>query len=204
MLVTEDEALAADARIRRLHGLDHDAWKRYGSGALGSYDLEFPGFKYNMTDIQAALGIHQLRRILESRERRRAIWEHYNEELADLPGVQIPPAAVAPEEGSWHALHLYALWVDWEEAGLTRGEFVARMRELGVGTGWHFPPVHLQRYYRERYGYARGSFPVAELIGERTVSIPMSPALTDEQVERVVSALHAVLRPSLVSHARGE
>jgi dTDP-4-amino-4,6-dideoxygalactose transaminase len=203
MLVTDDEALAADARIRRLHGLDHDAWKRYANGALGSYDLEFPGFKYNMTDIQAALGIHQLRRLLASRARRRAIWERYNEAFANVPGVTIPPAAMAPEDGAWHALHLYALWIDWKEAGVTRAEFVARMRGLGVGTGWHFPAVHLQRYYREHYGYAPGSYPVAESIGRRTISLPMSPALNDEQVDRVIAAVPVVLRPPALSHAQG-
>jgi dTDP-4-amino-4,6-dideoxygalactose transaminase len=203
MLVTGDEALAGDARIRRLHGLDSDAWKRYARGAFGSYGLRYPGFKYNMTDIQASLGIHQLLRIQRSHARRRAIWDRYNDGLADLPGVQIPPAALALDgDGSRHALHLYALWVDWEEAGLTREELVDGLRALGIGTGWHFPAVHLQRYYRETYGYDPGMYPVAESIAERTVSIPCSAALTDEQVDRVIASVRSVLRPLTVAYAR--
>jgi dTDP-4-amino-4,6-dideoxygalactose transaminase len=201
MLVTGDEALAADARIRRLHGLDNDAWKRYARGAFGSYGLRFPGFKYNMTDIQAALGIHQLRRLMRSHARRRAIWDRYNDAFADLPGVQIPPGALALDDGSRHALHLYALWVDWDEAGITRQDLVTGLRDLGIGTGWHFPAVHVQRYYRETYGYEPGSYPIAESIGERTLSIPMSAALTDEQVDRVIASVRSVLSPALVASA---
>jgi dTDP-4-amino-4,6-dideoxygalactose transaminase len=201
MLVTGDDALAADARIRRLHGLDSDAWKRYARGAFGSYGLAFPGFKYNMTDMQAALGIHQLARLMRSHARRRVIWDRYNDAFADLPGVQIPPAALALDDGSRHALHLYALWVDWDETGMTRQDLVTGLRDLGIGTGWHFPAVHLQQYYRERYGYEPGSYPIAESIGDRTVSIPLSAALTEEQVDRVIASVRSVLRPAMVASA---
>jgi dTDP-4-amino-4,6-dideoxygalactose transaminase len=198
MLVTDDDELARDATIRRLHGLDNDAWKRYLSGTFGSYELRHPGFKYNMTDIQAALGIHQLLRIERSHARRRAVWDRYNDAFADLPGVQIPPAALELSTGGRHAFHLYTLWIDWQEVGLTRERFVTELRELGIGTGWHFPAVHLQQFYRETYGYERGSFPVAESIADRTVSIPLSPAVTDAQVDRITASLQAVLHRSTV------
>jgi dTDP-4-amino-4,6-dideoxygalactose transaminase len=198
MLVTDDESLAADARIRRLHGLDNDAWKRYGSGSFGTYELTCAGFKCNMTDVQASLGLHQLSRIMQSHDRRRVIWDRYNHAFADLPGVEIPPAALAPDDGARHALHLYALWIDWDEAGVSRAEFVAGLRDHGIGTGWHFPAVHLQRFYRDAYGFEPGNFPVAEWIAERTISLPLSPALTDEQVDRVIAAVRAVLRPARV------
>jgi dTDP-4-amino-4,6-dideoxygalactose transaminase len=194
MLVTEDESLAADAKIRRLHGLDNDAWKRYSSRTFGTYELTCAGFKCNMTDIQASLGLHQLGRLMRSHARRREIWDRYNDAFADLPGVEIPPTALIPDHGGRHALHLYALWIDWKEAGLTRAEFVERMRDAGIGTGWHFPAVHLQRYYRETYGYEPGGFPVAERLAERTVSIPLSPALTDAQVARVIRSVRAAVR----------
>jgi dTDP-4-amino-4,6-dideoxygalactose transaminase len=201
MLVTEDESLAADAMIRRLHGLDNDAWKRYVSGSFGHYELEFPGYKYNMTDIQASLGIHQLRRVDESHARRCEIWERYNQAFVGLPGVTIPVASLEADTGPRHARHLYALWIDWEEAGLTRGEFVGALRDRGIGTGWHFPALHLLRYYRDTYGYQPGSYPVAESIADRTVSVPLSPALSDEQVERVVDAVRgAALLTGAVGH----
>ncbi len=204
MLVTDDDSLAADARIRRLHGLDNDAWKRYASGSFGTYELACAGFKCNMTDMQASLGLHQLSRIMQSHSRRREIWDRYNEAFANLPGVEIPPTALVPDGGARHALHLYALWMDWEDVGLSRAAFVAGLRDQGIGTGWHFPAVHLQRFYREAYGYRPGTFPVAEWIAARTISLPLSPALTNEQVDRVIASVHAVLRPArarLAGHA---
>jgi dTDP-4-amino-4,6-dideoxygalactose transaminase len=198
MLVTDEDWLADDARIRRLHGLDNDAWKRYASGAFGRYELECPGFKYNMTDVQAAIGIHQLLRLWRSHERRRAVWDRYNEAFAGLAQAEIPPASVSPDAGGVHARHLYTLWIDWEETRLTREELVGGLRDRGVGTGWHFAPVHLQKYYRRKYGYEPGSYPVTEWIGDRTVSLPLSAALTDDQVDRVIESVGAVLRPSTV------
>ncbi len=195
MLVTDDEEIAERARIQSLHGLDNDAWKRYSSGRYGTYELRCPGWKYNMTDVQASLGLHQLARLEEALERRTEIWALYNQAFANLPGVTIPPIAVEPDaDGGRHAKHLYTLWLDWDALGMDRGQFVRALYDRGVGTGWHFRALHLHRYYRERYGYDVGSFPVAERIADRTVSIPLSTALTDEQVDRVIAAVTAVVR----------
>lgn len=195
MLVTDDEELAADARVRSLHGLDNDAWERYSSRRYRSYEAVYAGFKYNMTDLQASLGIHQLARIESGHARRRAIWERYNEAFADLEYVEIPPVALDPDLHGRHARHLYTLWIDWAELGLERDAFVHALNaDHGVGVGWHFRPVHLQGYYRNRYGYEPGSLPVAEDISDRTISIPLSAALTDEQVERVIDAVTSVVR----------
>jgi dTDP-4-amino-4,6-dideoxygalactose transaminase len=189
MLVTDDEQIASVARIASLHGLDNDAWKRYSSGRYGSYELTRPGWKYNMTDVQASLGIRQLARIEGSLARRAEIWNRYNEAFNDLPGVTIPPVSLDPDAHGRHARHLYTLWLDWRELGRDREAVVEELYRLGVGTGWHFRAVHLHRYYQERYGYSLGTYPVAEAIADRTMSLPLSAALTDEQVERVVDAV---------------
>jgi dTDP-4-amino-4,6-dideoxygalactose transaminase len=192
MLVTDDEHLAETARVRSLHGLDNDAWKRYASGFYGEYELQYPGFKYNMTDLQASLGIHQLERIERAWSRRAEIWERYNHAFTSLPGVTIPPVSLADGLGR-HARHLYTLWLDWHELGFDRRHFVVALKDLGIGTGWHFRALHLQRHYREKYDYAPGDFPVAEWIADRTVSLPLSAALSDADVDRVIAAVRTVV-----------
>jgi dTDP-4-amino-4,6-dideoxygalactose transaminase len=194
MLVTDDEALAESTRTRSLHGLDNDAWKRYSSGRFRSYEVVSPGFKYNMTDLQASLGIHQLARIEWAHRRRSVIWARYNDAFSDLEGVRIPPVALTPGRKGRHARHLYALWVDWDELGLGRADFVDALAEDGIGVGWHFAAVHLQRYYRETYGYEPGSVPIAERIARQTISIPLSAAITDEQVERVIASVTSAIQ----------
>lgn len=194
MLATDDADLAAMCGIRSLHGLDNDAWRRYSSGRYGNYEVVYPGFKYNMTDLQASLGLHQLARLNSSHARRCEIWDRYNEAFADLEAVLIPRVSLEPDRFGRHARHLYTLWIDWEDVGIAREDFVDALSSFGVGVGWHFRAVHLQRYYRERYGYEPGAFPVAERIASRTVSIPLSAALTDAQVERVIAAVTSVIR----------
>ena len=192
MLVTDSGKLAADARVRSLHGLDNDAWRRYAGGPYGTYECVSAGFKYNMTDIQASLGLHQLTRVLRAHERRCEIWDRYNDAFIDLEAVEIPPASLQPVRDRTHARHLYTLWLDWDALGLDRSGVVRALSELGVGVGWHFRAVHLQPFYRERYGLGAGDFPVAELISDRTLSIPLSAGLTDEEVDRVIRAVRAV------------
>lgn len=193
MLVTNHEDLAEVARARSLHGLDNDAWSRYSSGGYKEYDMQYPGFKYNMTDLQASLGIHQLKRLESAFDRRVEIWHTYNDAFRSLPGVRIPPVALSEDRHGRHARHLYALWLDWRELGFGRREFMTAMRDRGVGTGWHFKAVHLHSFYRQKYGYESGCFPWSESIAERTVSIPLSSALTDAQVDRIVRTVTDLL-----------
>jgi len=193
MLVTDEPEIAVDARIRRLHGLDNDAWKRYSSGRYRTYEAVMAGFKYNMTDLQASLGLHQLARIERSHVRRCEIWDRYNEAFLGLDGVEIPQVSLEPGHSRRHARHLYALWFSWQELGLTRRDLVESLARHGVGVGWHFQSVHLQKFYRERYGYSPGSFPVAEAIADRTLSLPLSAALTDVQVDRVIDAVRSAV-----------
>ncbi|HEX6391744.1 MAG TPA: DegT/DnrJ/EryC1/StrS family aminotransferase [Solirubrobacteraceae bacterium] len=202
MLATDDEQLAQFARVAGLHGLDNDAYSRYSSGSYRSYDLLLPGFKYNMTDMQASLGLHQLKRIDESALIRSQLWGMYNERLAGIDGVTVPPVARDHVRGD-HARHLFTLWCDWERLGVTREQLVHGLREHGIGTGWHFRPVHLHRFYRERYGYAGGECPNAERIAHATISIPLSASLTSASIDRVSTALREVLRDPPVARAAG-
>jgi dTDP-4-amino-4,6-dideoxygalactose transaminase len=193
MLVCDDDELAARVRVRSLHGLDKDAWKRYSATGLGTYTIQYPGFKYNMTDIQASLGIHQLARIESALDRRGEIWDRYNEGFHDLEGIEVPPASLHADESDLHAKHLYTLWFDWDRLGMDRQQLMVELRNAGVGTGWHFPALHLQEFYSTKYGILPGSFPVAESIAERTLSLPLSGALHDSEVERVVASVRALV-----------
>ncbi len=189
MVTTADEAVARWMRTAALHGMSRDAWARYGKGGSAYYDVVTPGFKYNMMDLQAALGLRQLARLAEMQARRDAVWRFYDQALADLPVVR--PAPVGP--GDVHARHLYTILVDEGEAGLSRDALYDALTERGIGVSIHFRALHLHSYYRERFGFTRGQFPRAEWISDRTLSLPLSGATTDEDAERVVSALRSLL-----------
>ncbi len=189
MVTTSGAEWAESVRRCRLHGLDRDAWNRYSDKDVGSYQVRTPGFKYNMTDLQAALGIHQLARLEASLARREAIWERYDQAFAGLP-VNLPEP---PEAGTRHARHLYTLLVDKERAGIDRDSFRERLHERGVGTGVHFLAVHLHAYYQERFGFVADDFPNATWISQRTVSLPLSARLSDAEVERVIQAVREAL-----------
>ena len=190
MVTTASAALAEVVKRQALHGLSHDAWRRYSDDGYRHYTAEAAGFKYNMTDLQAALGIHQLARIERGLERREEIWHRYDGAFAQLP-VELPPPA---DTDTTHARHLYALCVDPASVGLTRDALVDRLHRLNVGTGVHFVGVHLQRYYARRFGLRPQDFPNATWISERTVSLPLSAGLTDADVEDVIQAVTASVK----------
>jgi dTDP-4-amino-4,6-dideoxygalactose transaminase len=149
-----------------------------------------PGFKYNMMDLQAAIGLRQLARIGAMHARREAICARYDDGLADLPLFRpAPPAA-----GSVDARHLYPVLVDPLSSGMTRDTLQQRMRKAGVDTSIHFRAVHLHSYYRDRFGFERGMFPHAEAVSDQTLSLPLSPAMADGDVDRVIEVLHACIR----------
>jgi len=189
MVTTDDPEMADWIKIAGLHGLSRDAWKRFSDEGYKHYEVIFPGFKYNMTDIQAALGIHQLARVEENLTRREQLWRRYVEAFADLPLV-VPPE---PPAGDRHARHLFVILLDLERLRLSRDEVMAALHAENIGTGVHYRPVHLHPCYRERFGFAPGDFPAAEWIGERTLSLPLSTKLTDEDAEDVIRALRKVL-----------
>ncbi len=191
MIATGDADMASRIKTLALHGITADAWKRFSDEGYRHYQCVEPGFKYNMMDLQAAIGIHQLPRVDGWLQRRVEIWDRYDRAFADLP-VETP-APPADEPGTVHARHLYTLLVDRDRAGLERDALMQRLYEGGIGTGVHYIGVHLHPYYRETFGYAPETFPNATFISERTLSIPLSPKLTDRDVDRVIEAVRDAL-----------
>jgi len=189
MVVTDNGEYADRIKVMALHGMTRDAWRRFSDSGYRHYQVVYAGFKYNMTDLQAALGIHQLPRVDLWWERRRVIWERYDRAFQDLP-VFTPPA---PEPGTRHAFHLYTLLLDTEGAGISRDRFLAEMTLRNIGVGVHYVALHLHPYYQQAYGYRRGDFPAAEWISDRTVSLPLSAKLTDGDVEDVIEAVRGIL-----------
>lgn len=194
MATTRNTEWADRMRTLGLHGMSKDAYRRFSSSGYQHYDVVAPGFKYNMTDVQAALGIHQLRAVESGLHRRNEIWQYYDSRFARLP-VQLPAPVPA---GVVHARHLYSILVA-DHAGLSRDEVLKSLTERKIGTGVHYTPVHLHSYYRNEFGYRPGAYPVAEGIGRRTLSLPLSAKLTDEDVEDVVSAVQEVCDSVMVS-----
>jgi len=189
MITTDDEEIAQKLKIYALHGMSKDAWRRFSDDGYKHYEVIYPGYKYNMTDLQAAIGVQQLKKVDRFAKRRKEIWDRYKKELADLP-IILPPE---PASNTAHALHLFIIMIDTEKTKVTRDELISRLHRKNIGTGVHYIALHLQPYYREMYGHRRGDFPNADFISERTLSIPFSAKLTDEDVEDVIAALREIL-----------
>lgn len=189
MITTNSEKWADEIKMCSLHGLDKDAWMRYSDKGFKHYEVVLPGFKYNMMDIQAAIGIHQLKRIDEYFQRRNEIWKRYDAAFSKLPLILPSPE----EKNAIHARHLYTVLVDEKTTGMSRDEFQQKLYALNIGTGVHYVSLHLHKYYREKYGFKPSDFPNAEFISERTVSLPLSAKLTDGDVEYVIECVKGVL-----------
>jgi len=192
MVTTNNGEAAARIKMYGLHGLSEGAWRRFSDEGYKHYEVLVPGFKYNMTDLQAALGVHQLGRIALNGKRRQQIWARYDEAFADLPVIR--PAPVP--DGIVHARHLYTILVKTEETGKSRDQVLDELICLNIGTGVHYTALHLHPYYRDTFGYKRGDFPNAEYIGDRTLSLPFSAKLTDGDVEDVIAAVRSVFGKS--------
>ena len=190
MVTTQNDEWAEKIQIHALHGMSKGAWRRFSDEGYRHYLILYPGFKYNMMDLQAAIGIHQLPRVEEYLRIRERIWARYDEAFADLP-VFIP----APSEpDTRHARHLYTLLLDVDRLTVTRDEFQQRLYERNIGTGIHYLSLHLHPYYRDRFGYTPEDFPNAWFISERTISLPLSAKLTEEDVEDVIEAATETIR----------
>jgi dTDP-4-amino-4,6-dideoxygalactose transaminase len=189
MVLTRREEDLARIKMLALHGLSKDAWKRFSDEGYKHYFVVETGFKYNMMDLQAALGIHQLRRVESNRQRRERIWKRYNKAFADLP-VVLP---TEPERDTRHAYHLYTILVDEARAGISRDAFLDAMTDRAVGVGVHYLSVPEHPVYRQKFGWRPEDYPHAMRIGRQTVSLPLSAKLTDEEVSRVIDAVEATL-----------
>jgi dTDP-4-amino-4,6-dideoxygalactose transaminase len=189
MVLARSDADIERIKVLALHGMTKDAWHRFSDEGYKHYQVVEAGFKYNMMDLQAALGIHQLRRIEASWHRRREIWNHYQQALSDLPLVL--PAD--PETDTRHAYHLYTIRVVRSEAGLSRDDFIASMTKAGIGVGVHYLSLASHPHYQERYGWRPGDYPEAEKVGETTVSLPLSSKLTDADIERIIETVESVV-----------
>lgn len=190
MVATRREEDAARIKILALHGMSKDAWKRFSDEGYKHYQVVECGFKYNMMDIQAAIGIHQLKRIEPYWQRRRRIWERYNEAFSGLP-VTLP---APPEPGTRHAYHLYTLLIDEKRTGVSRDAFLNAMTAENIGVGVHYLSIPEHPYYQKTFGWKPEDHPDAARVGRQIVSIPLSAKLTDEDVEDVISAVRRSLR----------
>ncbi len=189
MAITNNKDYADKMKIFALHGMSKDAWKRFSDEGYKHYQVIYAGFKYNMMDIQAAIGIHQLPRIDKYWKRRKEIWERYNEAFKNLP--VFTPAKVSPDIK--HSYHLYTLLIDIDNINISRDRFLEKMTKRNIGVGVHYIALHLHPFYKKKFGYKRGDFPNSEWISDRTVSIPISPKLTDKDVEKVIKAVKEIL-----------
>lgn len=188
-MLTGPEKILDEARVWSLHGMDRDAWRRYSSHGSWFYEVTKPGFKYNMTDIQAGLGLHQLRRLPLFQRRRQEIARRYNESFSGHEAVDLP----AHREGVEHAWHLYVLRLRRESLAIDRDHFIEELTRRNVGSSVHFIPVHLHPYYRDRYGWRPEDFPIAYDAYQRLVTLPLYPRMSDEDVDDVVAAVRDIL-----------
>jgi len=189
MIVTADRELAERMRILALHGMSHDAWRRYAKDGSWSYEVVLPGFKYNMTDIQAALGIHQLSKLNDFIAVRQRYARLYDEAFADLPELATP---ITYADRS-HCYHLYVIRLELSRLSIDRAQFIEELRFRNVGASVHFIPVHLHAFYRERFGYRRGDIAGAERAYDRIVSLPLYPRMTERDVQYVADVVRDIV-----------
>lgn len=190
MVLTQSEEDAARIKILALHGMSKDAWKRFSDEGYKHYQVVECGFKYNMMDLQAAIGIHQLKRVEQNWLKREAIWKQYNHALRDLP-IATP---ADPSPNTRHAYHLYTILIDEKRMGVSRDAFLDLMTYHNIGVGVHYLSIPEHPYYQKTFGWKPEDYPNAMKIGRQTVSLPLSAKLTDVDVENVVVAVRSILK----------
>ena len=184
-MLTGDPETIEQARLWSLHGMSRDAYKRYSAEGSWYYEVVLPGYKCNMTDIQAALGVQQLRKIAGFQARRREIVQRYHAAFTSLPELQVPTERADAE----HAWHIYALRLNLERLAIDRARFVEELKQRNIGTSVHFIPIHLHPYYRDKYGWRPEDFPIAYREYQRLISLPMYPRLSDQDAADVIEAV---------------
>lgn len=190
MATTDDDTYAERMRVMSLHGITKDAWKRYTAEGSWFYEVVAPGYKYNMADLEAAIGIEQLKKSDRFWKARDRIAAMYASGLAGVPEIELPET----QPDVQHAWHLYIVKLALERLRITRNEFIERLRGAGIGTSVHFIPLHMHPYYRDVLGYKRDDFPVAMSAFERIVSLPIYPSMNDQDVERVIVAVRRICK----------
>jgi dTDP-4-amino-4,6-dideoxygalactose transaminase len=188
MICTDREDWAERCRVMSLHGISKDAWKRYTAEGSWYYEIIAPGYKYNMTDIAAAMGLAQLRKAESMRSRRELIADRYDEAFQNLPAIQIP----SRRHGDVHAWHLYVIRLNVGKLKIDRAKFIEEMKIRNIGTSVHFIPLHIHPYYRETYGYKPEDFPVAFEEYKRVISLPIYSKMSDEDIQDVIDAVRDV------------
>lgn len=190
MVLTRRREDADRLKVLGLHGMSRDAWKRFSDEGFKHYDVVAPGFKYNMMDLQAAIGIHQLARVERCWTRREEVWNSYNAAFRGMP-LELPSAV---EPGTRHAYHLYTVLVDEEKAGISRDAFLERLRLRNIGTGVHYRSIPEHPFYASAFGWDPADYPHAHRVGQQTVSLPLSAKLTERDVEDVIDAVGGVVQ----------
>ena len=188
MAVTADAELAERMRLMSLHGLSHDAWGRYSGGGSWDYKIIAPGYKYNLTDIAAAIGIHQLERAEEMRLKREDIAHRYLEELSDVEEIELQHDDI----NRIHSWHLFPIRLRLERLSISRNEFMEKLKEDGVGCSVHWRPLHLHPYYQETFGWRPDDFPVATSLWERLISLPIFPGMREDEVMYVIQTIKRI------------
>ena len=189
MLIAKDEEFLEKVKCLSMHGISRNAWKRFGGVNFEQYDVKEPGLKYNMTDIQASIGIHQLKKIETYWKRRQEIWETYEQEFAEMP-IQTPSP---PEKNTKHAYHLYTILIDEEITKIKRNLFIKKMNEKKVGVSVHYLSIPEYTYYQQKFQWRPEDYPNAYKISQQTVSLPLHPKLNDDDVAFIVKAVKEVL-----------
>lgn len=188
-MLTGSQELIEEARIWSLHGMSRDAWKRYSAKGSWYYEVVKPGYKCNMTDIQASIGIHQLKKLPKFQERRREVTKRYNAAFEELDAIQTPYES--PEvESAWH---LYVIRLYLDQLTIDRGKFIEELKRRKIGSSVHFIPIHLHPYYRNKYGYQPEDFPIAYQEYQRIISLPLNLRMNDQDVEDVIEAVKDIV-----------
>ena len=189
MLIAKRDEDIARVKILALHGMSKDAWHRFGDDGYKHYQVIGAGFKYNMMDLQAAIGIHQLKRIDNNLEKRAKVWDSYQQAFSNLP-ITLPSNG---DQTIRHAHHLYTILIDKEKAGISRDEFLTKMTKSGIGVGVHYTSIAEHPYYKKNFGFKTDDYPISKRIGEQTVSIPLSAALTDAQAKKIINNVKNII-----------
>lgn len=185
-VVTFDEEIFKAVSLLRFHGMDKNAWKRFDKSGSARYDITLPGYKYNMMDIQAAMGLHQLKKLDGFIEARTARVQRYKEFLTEIPGILLPTEVPYPHRHAWH---LYTPLIELEALTIDRDQFIQELKNRNIGAGLHYTAVHEFSFYAQKYGYRPTDFPATHFVSERILSIPLFPAMSDQDQEDVIEAI---------------